>query len=144
MWEERDKMFFFSTKHLVQQLSLCAEALNTHCPSPAGSVAQLPCQPRTGHLDLPLDASLGCKTMLSMSSSTGEEEACPAGRRMCSVPLSVPALTALLPWRARASGMEKLTSGFQWTLQDIAGMKRVFEWVLEVRGHSLRERLCKM
>lgn len=82
--------------------------------------------------------------MLSMSSSTGEEEACPAGRRMCSVPLSVPALTALLPWRARASGMEKLTSGFQWTLQDIAGMKRVFEWVLEVRGHSLRERLCKM
>lgn len=75
-----------------------------------------------------------------MSSSTGEEEACPVGRRMC----SVPALAALLPWRARASGMEKLTDGFQWTLQDIAGMKRVFEWVLEVRGHSLRERLCKM
>lgn len=65
------------------------------------------------------------------------------GERAMSPCLS-PGLTgALLPCRARASGMEKRTNGFKWTFQDIAGLKRVFEWILEVRGHSLRERLCK-
>lgn len=54
---------FFPPSIQPQQLPVCAEVLNTQCPLPAGSVAQLLCHTRRGHLDLPLDASLGCKTM---------------------------------------------------------------------------------
>lgn len=32
--------------------------------------------------------------------------------------------------------MEKHTNGFKWTFQNIAGMKMVFEWILEVRSDS--------
>lgn len=120
---------------------------------PAGSVVQLLCQTGRGHLYLPLDASLGCKTMLGSTNwvwaaPQSKQEAClVAGKRMCRV-LSVclpPGLTGpLLPSSAGKSSMDKYTNGFRWTFEDIVGMKRVFKWILEVRDHSLRGRLCKM
>lgn len=145
---------FFPSSIQCQQLPLCAQVLNTQCPLPAGSMVQLLCQTRRGHLDLPLDASLGCKTVVwsCLVLQTENEHLHGVRRKLvllrgkCALsPCLSPGLTgALLPCRARASGVEKHTNGFKWTFQDIAGMKTVFEWILQVRGHSLRERLCKM
>lgn len=89
LWEKGDKMLFPPSIQ-CQQLPLCAQVLNTQCPLPAGSVVQLLCQRKRGHLHLPLGASLGCRTMVWVGAAPGgEEAACPAGRRMCFVPLSV-------------------------------------------------------
>lgn len=143
---------FFSPSIQSQQLPFCAEVLNTWCPLPAGSEIQLLCQTMGGHMDLPLDASLGCKTMVwnCLVWQTENEQLHGVRRKLvllgveCTLsPGQSPRLTGvLLPCRARASGVEKHTNGFKWTFQDSAGMKRVFEWILEVRGHSLRERDC--
>lgn len=127
---------------------------HSECPLPAGAVVQLLHQTRRGHLDLPLDASRGCKTMVwsCLVQLTKYEQLHGVRRKLvllggeCALSsyLSPGLAGALLPCRARASGMEKHTDSFRWTFQDIAGMKRVFEWILEVKGHSLRDRLCKM
>ena len=152
LWEEGDETFF-PPRIQSQQLPLCAEVLNTQCPLPAGTMVQLLHPTRRGHLDLPLDASRGCKTMLwsCLVQQTEYEQLHGVRRKLVllggewalSSYLSPGLAGVLLPCRARASGMEKHTDSVKWTFQYISGMKRVFEWILEVRGHSLRGRLVK-
>lgn len=122
---------------------------------PAGLGVQLLGQTRRGHFCLPLDASLGCKTMvlICLVQQTEYEQRHRVRRKLLllqgrgyvlSVCLSPGLTSPLLPFRAGNSSMGKYTNGLKWNFEDIVGMKRVFEWILEVRDHSLRGRLCNM
>lgn len=150
LWEEGDKMVFPPSIQ-AHQLPLFAEVLNTYCtftcwvsgsaalPNKEGAlVFATRCQSRVQDQGLDLLRSTNCRWAAWQS----KEEAClVAGRRLC---LS-PGLTGpLLPFSAGNSSVGEYTNGFKWTSEDIAGMKRVFEWILEVRDHSPRGRLCKM
>lgn len=154
LWEEGDTMFFpWSIQS--HQLPLFAEVLKAYCTSTcwvSGSAA-LPNRERA--LVFATRCQSRCKTMvrICLVQQTEYEQLHRVSRKLVLLQgrecvLSVclpPGLTGpLLPSSAVRSSMDKYTNGFRWTFEDIVGMKRVFEWILEIRDHSLRGRLCKM